>query len=57
MKYLSDTDAVVAALFEDLWECDRIGSVVSEVGMEVPDLDGVGTKSCQQTGPRRVADR
>ncbi len=56
MVYLANAHTVVTVLFEDLRERDGIGLVISEVGLEIPDLDGVGTKPCQQTGPRRIAD-
>ena len=54
---LADAHGLVAVSSEILREGDRLGRGHPEIGLEVPDPEGIGAEPGHQAGPRGIADR
>jgi len=57
MKDFPISYRMVSILLKILGQGNHIGDIVPEIRLQVPYLDGIGTKPRKQTGTRRVTHR
>ena len=51
MEGLAKANGRITVQLEELWQGDNVGNIGSETCPQIPDPDGVGTKTGQQAGP------